>query len=225
MSKDIYSYYVYAYLRSTDSESGAAGTPYYIGKGSGKRAYTKHRNGLVPIPKNYENIVFLETNLSNVGALALERRYIKWYGRKDLGTGMLLNKTDGGDGCHAFSHETIQKMRIMNTGKNNPHYGKKHTQEHKERLSSIMKNRILTEEWKKKIGNANRGKKRSPEERKRISDFQKGKKKSYQITDEHKKNLSDAHKGKGWWTDGTTNKFCFICPPGFHSGITKKAKT
>jgi hypothetical protein len=225
MSNDIYSYYVYAYLRSTDSESGAAGTPYYIGKGKEKRAYTKHRNGLVPVPKNYANIVFLEKNLSSVGALALERRYIKWYGRKDLGTGILLNKTDGGDGCHTFSQETIEKMRMRNKGKNNPNYGKKHTKEHKAKLSSIMKDRILTEEWKKKIGSANRGKKRSSEIRKKISELQKGKKKSYQVTDEHRKNLSEVHKGKLWWTNGTINKFCFDCPPGFYRGITKRVKT
>ena len=70
MSNDIYRYYVYAYLRSN-------GTPYYIGKGCNRRAYEKH--GTIPVPKDRIKIVFLETNLSNVGALALERRYIRWY--------------------------------------------------------------------------------------------------------------------------------------------------
>lgn len=34
-------YYVYAYIRSKDSDTAKAGTPYYIGKGKHKRAFSK----------------------------------------------------------------------------------------------------------------------------------------------------------------------------------------
>lgn len=97
-------YYVYAYLRSKDSKTAKAGTPYYIGKGKLGRAYKQHYNPEKrtgpSTPFDKSKIIFLETNLTNIGACALERRYIRWYGRKDLGTGILHNRTDGGEGGH-----------------------------------------------------------------------------------------------------------------------------
>ena len=83
-------YYVYAYLRADDS-------PYYIGKGKGKRAWSKN-HGRVSVPNDKSRIVFLHENISESDAHALEIDLINQYGRKDLGTGILLNQTFGGEG-------------------------------------------------------------------------------------------------------------------------------
>lgn len=107
-------YYVYAYLRSKNSKTAKAGTPYYIGKGYGKRVFANH--GKLHLPASKSLIVILESNLTELGAFALERRLITYWGRKDLSTGILLNQTDGGQGStgaiKVVSEETRKKISI-----------------------------------------------------------------------------------------------------------------
>jgi hypothetical protein len=128
-------YYVYAYLRNN-------GTPYYIGKGKGGRLKQKHTSVKVP---DSSKIAVLENNLSEIGALALERRMIRWYGRKDNGSGILRNLTDGGEGISGFvvSDKTKEKISKAKLGK-----------------PSNRKGVVLSEGQKKKISESNKGKSR-----------------------------------------------------------------
>lgn len=99
-------YYTYAYLREDK-------TPYYIGKGKGKRIYNK-RGRPCSTPKDKSRIIFLKQNLTEKEAFKHEIYMIAVFGRKDLGTGILYNKTNGGDGIGGFSHseETKKNERI-----------------------------------------------------------------------------------------------------------------
>ena len=95
------SYYVYAYVRAVTSKNGKAGTPYYIGKGKGGRAFERHR---VRVPKDRSRIVMIRENLIETEAFELEISEIAKYGRIDLGTGILRNLTNGGDGASGLVH-------------------------------------------------------------------------------------------------------------------------
>ncbi len=170
MVKNPYRFYTYAYLREDR-------TPYYIGKGQGKRLYKRRKRDIKP-PKDKSRVVFLKQNITEDEAFKHEIYMIAVFGRKDLGTGILHNKTDGGDGSSNMSQETKEKirkaLRKYSTEEERREVKRKKSknyyQNNKERISQYYKKRwfnILSknEELREKI----REKSRKPKEQHKIN--------------------------------------------------------
>jgi len=146
-------FYVYAFLREQSSCNGKKGSPYYIGKGVGRRAWVKGGRR-APSPASTKNIVLLRRNLTESESLDWEQFYIAHYGRIDKNTGILRNLTDGGEGSSGWkaSKETRLKMSRSKLGKplpqktrenmsrsllgNQRFLGKKHKQETKKKMAN-----------------------------------------------------------------------------------------
>ena len=172
-------FYTYAYLRVDR-------TPYYIGKGKGRRLYEKHQKG-ISVPKDKSRIIYLKQNLTEEEAFKQEKYMIAVFGRKDLGTGILHNKTDGGEGISGLvrTEETRKKISKGLKGENNYWYGKKGK-------DAPNYGKVPSEETRRKLSEAKKGKKHSEETRKKQSEVKKGIK---------------------WWNDGKGNtKMSIECP-------------
>ena len=120
-------FYTYLWLRGD-------GTPYYVGKGSGKRAF---KNGGRPArrPESRARII-LQYWESEEKAFEMEKWWILFWGRKDNGTGILRNLSDGGEGSSNLSEQTRLKM-------GQSHVGKKHSEETKEKMRIAATGRHL----------------------------------------------------------------------------------
>jgi len=173
-------FYVYQYLRED-------GTPYYIGKGKDRRAWDKHPN--IRLPKNKSNIIIISDNLTESQAFDLEKELIAKYGRKNNNTGILRNKTDGGEGVSGkiVTKEMRQHLSILNKGKTISletreklriaNIGKKLSKEHVEIIKQVNTGKILTDETKQKMSASKKG---------------------LELSNNHKKNISESLKGKPW---------------------------
>lgn len=131
-------YYCYVYKRED-------GTPYYIGKGKKFRYLIKNKNEVKP-PKDKSRIFFACEGVSETEAFEMEVALISLLGRKDLGTGILMNRTNGGDGASGYRHteEEKENNRIRSTGR-------LHTQETKDKLSLFRTGSSLPQETKDKM--------------------------------------------------------------------------
>jgi len=170
-------YYTYAYLRED-------GTPYYIGKGKGRRSHQKH-NGFYPPSK--ERILLLKQNLTEDEAFRHEVYMISIFGRKDLGNGILYNKTSGGRGC---AHKIMTERDLYNRSKGR--LGKQLSESHKRRISE-----------------ANTGTSKTMTEKRKQSDIEKGLiargKTKPKHSEETKRKISEATQGRVPWNKGITD--------------------
>jgi len=159
------------------------GTPYYVGKGHGERAFSKHRRVNAP---QRDRIVFPYTNLTEEDAFKKEIELIAQYGRKDNNTGILRNLTNGGEGLSGVlvSEETKKKIALANKGR----IYKPHTEEAKAKIRAKRKLQIFTDEYKKNLSEAIK------------KGYEAGTRKKWMLgrkhTDEHKEHMRQLYTGR-----------------------------
>lgn len=123
---------VYRHIRLDKNE------PFYIGIGDVEaRAYNKVSRSKLwkNIAKVGYEVEILFEGLTWEEACEKEKEFILLYGRRDLGTGTLVNLTDGGEGTFGYRHteKVKEKLRNLYSGEKNRWFGKKRP-DHAERL-------------------------------------------------------------------------------------------
>ena len=160
---------------------------FYIGVGIIKyRAYSlsgRHKDW-----HNIYNTVGREVDvlfegISKQEAYKIEIGLIDNYGRLNMNTGNLVNRTRGGGGANGHKHSEETKLLWS-----------------KQRLNK--KRAPFSEEHKKKISDANKGKPKSEEHKRKLSEYFKSvpctlpNRKGIKFTEEQRKKLSESKKGR-----------------------------
>jgi len=177
-------FYTYLWIREHDGLF-PTGTPYYAGKGIGRRAFVKGSHRFEP-PKDKEAIILQEWPCEE-DAFVAEKLLILMYGRIDKGTGCLHNFTDGGEGTAGRPCLASTRAKIGNSHKGKPGHpnspetiakiraaliGIKRSEETRDKIKANhrgMLGRHHTEKSREKSRESNTGQRRSPETCERIS--------------------------------------------------------
>lgn len=132
---------------------------FYVGIGSTiKRPYAKSNRS-----DRWQNYVrkyglpiieIIHSGLSFDNAMLIEKELIAKYGRKKYEpNGQLINVSKGGYGSEGVpcSEERKEYLRTMTRGENNPNYGRKHTDEAREKIRQSRIGKSLSDTTKLKI--------------------------------------------------------------------------
>lgn len=137
--------YVYRHIRLDTNEV------FYVGIGVDSEGKYSRANSHQSRNRYWHNVVKkcgrrIEIILDGITweeSLVKEVEWIKHYGRKDIGTGILINLTDGGEGNVGYvtTDEAKAKQRLKKLGKAPPNKGKPMPKEQLARLVAINKGR------------------------------------------------------------------------------------
>lgn len=122
------------------------------------------------------------TGLTEVAAFELEKYFIKLHGRKDNGTGILRNRTDGGEGTSGCIYSEEVRLKISKAK-----LGKPLSKEHRQKLSEVNRGKPAP----------NRGVPLSEEARRKVSEARRKR----IISKETGQRISESHRGKKWWVN------------------------
>ena len=202
--------YVYQHIRLDTNEV------FYVGIGKKPkhgRAYTRSdRNPFWEkvVAKTSFKVEILFDNLTWEQACEKEKELIALYGRRDLGTGTLVNLTDGGDTIEGYVHKESTKAKMREKMKGNTN-GANHkmTEENKRKLSESLKNRVRTPESIQKMALSKTGSKASEETRNKMRESQRLRRASevkVKRTEEQRARMSVARRKRPPFSEATITK-------------------
>jgi hypothetical protein len=186
----------YIYVLSRDR-------PFYVGKGQRQRIaqhFANANRGDSSLPARVIRktqkaggsitCVIDSVHCDEKSALARERELIASVGRRNNGTGTLVNLTDGGEGVSGLKMSPSTRAALSATRKafaQTPagrqminkiaakRRGQKHSDEHKAKIAAKLTGRPCSESTRQKIGLANSGRVLTAERRSEISESLRGK--------------------------------------------------